>query len=102
MKVSGQSSRAYEVAYWQKIVYPFGIIVMLLLALPFAFMQTRKGGVGIRVFTGIMLGLLFFILTVMTQAIGGLVSISPILLASAPSVLFLAIAVVWIHRVTRV
>jgi lipopolysaccharide export system permease protein len=102
LKVSGQSSRAYEVAYWQKIVYPFGIIVMLLLALPFAFMQTRKGGVGIRVFTGIMLGLLFFILTVMTQAIGGLVSISPILLASAPSVLFLAISVVWIHRVTRV
>ena len=102
LQATGQNTRSYEVAYWQKIMYPFGIVIMLLLALPFAFMQTRRGGVGVRVFTGIMLGLLFFILTVVSQSIGGLISMSPIVLAAAPSALFLVIAVLWIYRVTRV
>ncbi|MGL4766861.1 MAG: LPS export ABC transporter permease LptG [Formosimonas sp.] len=102
MSETGQNPREYQVAYWQKFFYPLGIMIMMLLALPFAFMQTRKGGVGVRVFTGIMLGLLFFILTVMTQAVGGLVTYSPILLAGAPSALFLLIALVWIYRVARV
>lgn len=102
MQTTNQNPREFQVAYWQKFFYPFGVVIMMLLALPFAFMQTRKGGVGVRVFTGIMLGLLFFILTVMTQALGGLITLSPMLLASAPSVLFLAIALVWIYRVTRV
>ena len=102
MQTTNQNPREFQVAYWQKFFYPFGVVIMMLLALPFAFMQTRKGGVGVRVFTGIMLGLLFFILTVMTQALGGLITLSPMLLASAPSVLFLAIALVWIYRVARV
>ena len=75
---------------------------MVLLALPFAFMQTRKGGVGVRVVTGIMLGLSFFILTAATQYIGPLVTWSPIGLAVAPSLIFLSIAIFWIYRVTRV
>lgn len=99
---TGQSTRVFEVAYWQKVFYPLSVLVMLLLALPFAFMQTRKGGVGIRVFTGIMLGLVFFTLTAMAQYLGALLTYSPVLLAVAPSTIFLLIAVVWLKRITRV
>lgn len=99
---TGQSARKFEVAYWQKVIYPLGILVMMLLSLPFAYMQTRKGGVGIRVFAGILIGLLFFVLTAMAQYLGSLVSWSPIVLAAAPSALFLVIALVWIYRVVKV
>jgi lipopolysaccharide export system permease protein len=75
---------------------------MLLLALPFAFMQTRKGGVGVRVMTGIFLGLLFFILNAMVQFLGPLLSFAPILVAVAPVTLFFIIAMVWLWKVTRV
>ena len=102
LSATGQNVRPFEVAYWQKMFYPLGVVVMVLLALPFAFMQTRKGGVGVRVVTGIMLGLSFFILTAATQYIGPLVTWSPIGLAVAPSLIFLSIAIFWIYRVTRV
>lgn len=102
LKATGQNSREFEVAYWQKIMYPIGVLVMMLLALPFAFMQTRKGGVGVRVFVGIMLGLCFFMLTAMSQFLGGLVTWPPFVLASAPCVLFFMIAVFWVYRINRV
>lgn len=102
LSATGENVRPFEVAYWQKLFYPFSTVVMLLLALPFAFMQTRKGGVGGRVFTGIMLGLCFFVMTAAAQYIGPLVTWSPIALALVPSLFFLIIAIFWTYRVTRV
>jgi lipopolysaccharide export system permease protein len=99
---TGQNSREFELGYWQKIFYPLSIVVMLLLALPFAFMQTRKGGVGLRVMTGIFLGLLFFILNAMVQFLGPLLSFAPALVAVTPVVLFFIIALLWLWNVTRV
>ncbi len=99
---TGQRSREFELGFWQKLFYPLSIVVMLLLALPFAFMQTRKGGVGVRVMTGIFLGLLFFILNAMVQFLGPLLSFAPVLVAAAPVLLFFSIAMLWLWRVTRV
>src|SRR5690606_29489858 len=48
------------VALWRKIAYPFTLFVMMTIAAPVAFMQTRKGGVGSKVFIGILLGVGFF------------------------------------------
>ena len=102
LKATGQRSRDFELGFWQKVFYPLSMFTMLLLALPFAFMQTRKGGVGVRVMTGIFLGLLFFILSALVQFLGPLLSYPPALIAAAPIVLFLLIATVWLWRVTRV
>ena len=43
------------VAIWRKLAYPFTLIVMLTIAAPISFMQTRRGGVGAKVFLGILL-----------------------------------------------
>ena len=50
----------YEVI--TKLLYPVAALVMLALALPFAYMHTRAGMVGVKVFLGIMLGVLFHML----------------------------------------
>lgn len=99
---SGQRSREFELGWWQKIFYPLSIFVMLLLALPFAFIKTRSGGVGVRVMAGIFLGLLFFICNAMVQFLGPLLSVPAGWVAAMPSLVFLFVALVWLRRVSRV
>ena len=54
-----QRTARYEIALWKKLIYPFAALVMMALALPFGYLQVRHGGVGMKVFAGIMLGVVF-------------------------------------------
>ena len=64
------SSERQVVALWRKMAYPFTLIVMMTIAAPIAFMQTRKGGVGAKVFIGILLGVGFFMLNQLALNVG--------------------------------
>jgi len=88
-----QATRRYEIALWKKIVYPFAALVMMALALPFAYLQGRSGGIGAKVFAGIMLGILFHFLNSLFSTLGVLQSWPPIASAVLPSGVFLATAV---------
>jgi lipopolysaccharide export system permease protein len=59
-----------EVALWRKVAYPFTLLVMMTIAAPIGFMQTRRGGVGAKVFIGILLGVGFFMLNQLALNIG--------------------------------
>ena len=65
-----QKSLRYEIALWSKITYPLAVLTMMLLALPFAYFQRRQGGVGGRIFAGIMLGLAFYFLNQLSAHLG--------------------------------
>jgi lipopolysaccharide export system permease protein len=45
LKENNQKSLRYDIALWLKLLYPITIIVMMVLALPFAYAQVRQGGV---------------------------------------------------------
>ena len=62
---AGNRQRAlqYEIALWTKVMYPLAVLVMMILALPFASYHKRQGGVGGRIVAGIMLGLGFYTMT---------------------------------------
>jgi lipopolysaccharide export system permease protein len=60
LRENGQNASRYELALWKKIVYPVAIVVMLMLALPFAYLQSRAGGIGLKLFLGVMLGVGFY------------------------------------------
>lgn len=47
---------------WQQLLLPLSTLVMLLLALPFAYGQRRKGDGGARLLIGILLGVSYYIL----------------------------------------
>ena len=64
------SAERQTVALWRKMSYPFTLIVMMTIAAPIAFMQTRKGGVGAKVFIGILLGVGFFMLNQLALNVG--------------------------------
>ncbi len=96
-----QKTERYEIAMWKKLVYPIATLVMMALALPFAYMHARAGLVGVKVFLGIMLGIAFHMLNSLFSHIGLLQNWPPFASAVLPSVAFLGAAMVmmwWVER----
>ena len=62
LKETKQTSDRYQVALWSKVFYPLAIFVMLAVAMPFAYLNTRSGGVSIKIFAGLMIGISFYAL----------------------------------------
>jgi len=67
---NGLQTNRQVVAIWRKIAYPFTLLVMITIAAPIGLMQTRRGGVGSKVFIGILLGVAFFMLNQLTLNVG--------------------------------
>jgi lipopolysaccharide export system permease protein len=96
-----QNADRYEIALWKKVVYPIAVIVMMALALPFAYLQVRAGGIGYKVFAGIMLGVAFHFLNSLFSNLGLLNTWPAWVAASTPSVFaaILALAMLaWVDR----
>ncbi|HEY6094746.1 MAG TPA: LPS export ABC transporter permease LptG [Gallionellaceae bacterium] len=72
LKENHQKTTRYEIAMWNKLVYPVAVLVMMLLALPFASHQRRAGGVSAKIFTGIVLGLSFHFVDRLFSYLGSL------------------------------
>lgn len=87
-----QKTVSYEIALWNKLVYPATVLVMLLLALPFAAQQRREGGISAKVFTGILLGLTFHFVDKLFSNLGAINEWQPVLIAIAMPVMFLMLA----------
>ncbi|RCS56463.1 LPS export ABC transporter permease LptG [Parvibium lacunae] len=96
-----QKTHRFEIAFWRKISYPFAVYVMLMLALPFAYLHFRTGGISLKIFIGVMLGVSFNLLNNLFSHIGLLNTWSPVLSATLPSLMALllaAIALYWVER----
>lgn len=80
------------VALWRKIAYPFTLLVMITIAAPISFMQTRQGGMGSKVFLGILIGIGFFMTNQLALNLGMLSQWQPWVTALLPSLLALTLA----------
>lgn len=96
-----QNSERYAISFWKKIIYPFAAIVMMALALPFAYMHFRSGGVSLKIFIGIMVGVSFQLLNSLFSHIGLLNTWPPFVTAILPSVVFITAAMAMLWRVER-
>jgi lipopolysaccharide export system permease protein len=92
-----QQTERYEIAMWKKLLYPFAALVMMALALPFAYVHVRMGGMGVKIFSGIMLGVLFHLLNGLSSSVGIIQNWAPFYSAVLPSALFLlgALTMMW-------
>ncbi len=96
-----QKTARYEIAMWNKLVYPFAVLVMMLLALPYSAYHRREGGISGKIFLGIVLGLSFHFVGRLFANVGALNEWSPLLSATAMSWLFLALALGMLWRTER-
>jgi lipopolysaccharide export system permease protein len=101
LKENKQQSARYEIAMWNKLVYPFALLVMMVLALPFASYQRRSGGISVMIFMGIVLGLVFHFAGRLFASLGSLNDWQPLLSATAMTGVFLLVGAVMLWRVER-
>jgi len=87
-----QAAQQYQIQFWKRALYPLACLVMMALALPFAYLQTRAGSISLKVFGGIMLGISFVLLNNVAGHLGVLRDWTPWIVASAPSALYLLLS----------
>lgn len=96
-----QDTQRYQLAFWKKIIYPFAVLVMMALALPFAYLHVRAGGVSLKILIGVMIGVSFHLLNSLASTLGVLNTWHPFATIISPSLLFLVIAMSalwWMER----
>ena len=96
-----QAVSRHAIQFWKKALYPLACLVMVALALPFAYLQARAGGVSYKVFGGILLGISFVLLNNVAGHLGVLRDWTPWVVAAAPSTLYLMLslaAFAWLVR----
>jgi len=96
-----QRNEQYEIALWNKLLYPLAVFVMMAVALPFAYLQARSGGLSLKIFIGIMIGVSFQLINSLFSHIGLLNTWPPLTTAVLPSAIFLVAAIAalrWVER----
>jgi lipopolysaccharide export system permease protein len=96
-----QETERFKIAFWKKLIAPLSIFVMMAIALPFGYLQTRSGGISLKIFIGIMIGVSFMLIDSLFSHLGMLSTWPAFLTAVAPSLLFLLLAIAalrWVER----
>ena len=96
-----QDVQRYAIAFWKKLIYPSIVFVMLALALPFAYLRARTGGIGIKIFGGIMLGMSFQLFNALFSNVGLLGAWPAYLTALAPPLTYFLLALIGLKWVSR-
>ena len=92
LKANQQNPAKYEIALWRKVLYPLSCLVMVMLALPFAYLHHRNGTAAGYVFAGVMIGIGFYLFNNVANHIGDLRGWTPWLAAALPSMVFGSVA----------
>jgi lipopolysaccharide export system permease protein len=85
---NGQTTQRFEIEFWKKVFYPLSCLVMVVLALPFAYLHFRSGNIASHVFGGVLAGISFFLLNNVFSYMGNINSWAPWFAAAAPGLLY--------------
>jgi lipopolysaccharide export system permease protein len=102
LKENRQRTDKVDLALAKKVFYPLAVFVMMIIALPFAYLHSRNGGVSFKIFIGIMLGIAFYLMNNLFSHLTVVASMPPLLSASIPSVIALLLGFLglwWVNRV---
>jgi lipopolysaccharide export system permease protein len=95
---NGLDASEYEEPYWGRWFYPFNVLALCLAAIPFAFGTLRSGGLGKRLFIGIVFALAFWILQTQFVRMAGVFKFDFRIAYLVPPVLMLGVSAVLFRR----
>jgi lipopolysaccharide export system permease protein len=98
LRENNQNATRYEIAFWSKITYPLAAILLMIMVIPFALGSTRAGGMGAKIVTGIMVGLIFHFSSRLFSHIGLLNDWPALFSATMPTVIVAAVAWFGLHK----
>jgi len=85
---NNQSAQRYQLAFWRKVLVPFTVAIMLLVALSFIFGPLRSVTMGARVLLGVITGFAFHVSNEVFGPVSQVYSVHPVLGALLPGLLF--------------
>ena len=88
LSANGQSAQKYEIQFWKKVFYPMSCLVMVVLALPFAYLHFRSGSIASYTFGGVMAGISFVLLNNVMNDLGNLQGWQPWFTAALPGLIY--------------
>lgn len=92
LKSNSQNTATYERAFYAKLVRPFTIIAMIVLAIPLVAARQRAGGLGQHAFSGALIGVVFYFLNSASGHAGIVYGVHPFISAATPTLaLFLVL-----------
>ncbi|MEO7066289.1 MAG: LPS export ABC transporter permease LptG [Rhodanobacter sp.] len=94
-QLNGESPGSYAVAFWARALYPLNVLVLVLCVMPFAFGALRSGGLGKRLFVGMLLAIGWYFLQKAMVNFGIVYGMSPLFANLLPAVI-LALAA-WLY-----
>ena len=94
---NGLDDRIYQSAFWEKALFPFTVIALVLAGMPFVFGAARSQNLGVRLFFGMALGGIFMIVNRAVQKFGSVYDLPALLTIVLPPLL-LALAAILILR----
>ncbi|TKR29754.1 LPS export ABC transporter permease LptG [Luteimonas gilva] len=97
-KRNGLDASEFEQHYWSRWFYPLNVLALCLAAIPFAFGTLRSGGLGKRLFVGIVFALGFWMLQEQFVQLAGVFKFDFRLAYLLPSVVMLAISAYLFRR----
>ncbi len=96
---NGLESRAYEVAMWARVARTVSAVLVCLLAVPVALGPLRSSGAGARTVSGILLGVLYFLVNRTMENSAQVYDLDPLVAAWAPTALLAAVVAAAYARV---
>jgi lipopolysaccharide export system permease protein len=87
LRHNAQNTQIYEQALWSKLIRPFSILAMIMLAVVLVRGHSRYSAIGQRVFIGALAGIIFHLCNEVSAHIGVVYGISPAVSVTAPTLL---------------
>jgi lipopolysaccharide export system permease protein len=94
----GQNHQTYSLAFWQKVCLPVTTGIMVLLSLSFVFGSTRIRNASQRIFTGMLVGILFYLSNQIFGHMGLILDLPPLPITLAPVSVILIVALRLLRR----
>ncbi len=95
---NGLDDHVYQAAFWEKTLFPFTVIALILAGMPFVFGPARSHNMGVRLFFGMALGGLFMIVNRAVQKFGSVYDLPPVLTTVLPPLLLAIVAILILRR----
>ncbi len=93
-----QNPVAYAKAFWKHAFYPIDVLVLVLCAMPFAFGALRSGGLGKRLFIGVVVALGWYFLQQGLVNVGIVYGLPPWLADLLPALALAVLATAYFRR----
>jgi lipopolysaccharide export system permease protein len=92
-------TRGFETAFWARVARMAALLLVVMLALPFALGPVRSSGQGTRIVIGIMIGAAYVLMSRTIESSGQLFALPPWVVGWIPTIALAALTMVLLARV---